>query len=405
MDIFKKLMESEMDARKEKLINRIAHKFNGARHDIEKRVLQSIGRIMELNLLHDEAQDRFFKGISAVTDSIELANLLENLLDSDTMEKVAKSDSVVEYDDGRMALVWIPDFATSKKVGSHDWPMSAEDGEDFWAEQAEGLHKCYMIIDRTLPASHARHLFAFYIGPDGDVTDGHDQHGYFINADTDKAFKEALKATGARPYNREDVRRTDDDLIVEDYISHHRDIEMLSKRVLTAEYPVSELGRLYEALQACAEENLIYCRRLMLVAAMECEKRGATAVVSERFVNCLYEERTDLFCRELKEEIVATLVAMMPSIDVAKKLCTAGVIELAKDIEEKNQIFEMSIRFGNRTMVASLIKESWVRPYDLGTAELNPEKLLALGEKTNRLLLDSGFQTTGADTSMPGLEG
>ena len=437
---FKKLVESEIDTKKEQeqVLNRIARNFHSARQSIKnrnvdlfavksvelledllykthrdskveryakdalsgiarrrgvlngpgrERALQAFGRIMDLKLSYEEKQQQFFKGISAVRTSEGLADLLENLLDSEIMEKVADSRAVVEYDDGRMALVWIPDFETANKVGSHAWCISRSDGgEYYWNQHATGLNKCYMIVDRALPATHRLHQFAFHIELDGRVAASHDQNNEPIDDLFDEDFKQALKVTGARPYNRDDVLRSDNDSLLKQYIDHYGDPELLSKRILTADNPALELGERLIGVRVCATANLPASRRLVLTVARQCAKGKKGSVISLPFIQSLGTHHffaTDSLIAEF-------LVAMMPSVAAAKKHCTPEVLELAQNIWVKDRILESAIEFGNRSMIASLIKNSWARPAMLD-GSIKVTKILELGAKTNRLLLDSGF--------------
>ena len=353
-----------------------------------ERALKAFGRIMDLKLSYEEKQQQFFKGISAVKTSEGLADLLENLLDSETMEKVAKSKAVVEYDDGRMALVWIPDFETSNKIGSHEWCISRSDGGEFyWNNYAKRLHKCYMIVDRALPASHGRHKFAFHIGPDGNVTASHDQFDGPIDAKTDKGFQQALKLTGARPYSRDDVLRLGDDDLIGQYVDHHGDLAMLSSMVLTADSPAYELGKWFEKIRPCAESNLLACRKLFLTVARRCAKKETKAVINESFLVSVCTG-----CRSLtSEEVGATLAAMMPSIDSIKKHCTAGVFKLFQSVEVKNKILRNAILSGNRALVANLLYSLWGSPSAQMFSDIEAGKILSLGAEINRLLLKLGF--------------
>ena len=438
---FKKLVESELKGQKEQdqVLNRIARNFHTARQSIKnrnvdlfavksvesledllykthrdskveryakdalsgaarrrnvlqgpgrERALQAFGRIMDLKLPYEEKQKQFFKGISAVKTSEGLADMLENLLDSETMEKVADSKAVVEYDDGRMALAWIPDFETSNKVGSHEWCISRSDGgETYWNDHAEGLNKCYMIVDRALPASHLRHKFAFHIGPDGDVTASHDQFDGPIDAKTDKGFQQALKLTGARPYSRDDVLRFGDDAVIVEYMEYHGDLEMLSKRVLTANNPANELGKRFKAIKSCAENNLPAYRNLILAVAKQCAKKETGALINESFVGSVYKG-----CGSATDwEIGATLAGIMPSIAAIKKYCMDGVTELFQSTQVKNEVFRNAILFGNRALVVDLINSLWVMPHINIFTSIKREKILSLGAKTTRLLLNSVF--------------
>ena len=87
----------------------------------------------------------------------------------------------------------------------------------------------------------------------------------------------------------------------------------------------------------------------------------------------------------------------MPSIAAAQKHVTTDVLELAQSHEEKNKILKKAILFGNRTLIASLIKNFWVRLSATGLPYIKPKNILSLGEKTNRLLLGSGFSPSLRD--------
>ena len=383
-----------------------------------ERALKAFGRIMDLKLSYEEKQQQFFKGISAVKTSEGLADMLENLLDSETMEKVADSRAVVEYDDGRMALVWIPDFETSNKVGSHEWCISRSDGgETYWNDHAEGLNKCYMIVDRALPASHGRHKFAFHIGPDGNVTASHDQFDEPIDAKTDKGFQQALKLTGARPFNYDEILQSADESMIDEYVEKCGDPVLLSKKVLTASNPAEELGKRFKALKNCTAVNLPSCRRLVFTAARRFSQADKESVMDLPFINSIYignfiathsdfvnddkESVMDLpFVKNLYDghftkshrDIVATLVAMMPSLAAAKKHLAAEAFEFTQGHWEKKQVIELAILFDNRPLLASLFNNSWEMPSATEFFRVKSEKILSLGAKINRLLLDSGFQ-------------
>ena len=392
--LYKTHRDSKVERYAKDALSGIARRRNVLQGSGRERVLQAFGRIMDLKLSYEEKKDRYFKSISAVKTSEGLADLLENLLDSETMEKVAKSKAVVEYDDGRMALVWIPDFETANKVGSHDWCISRSDGgKSYWDNYAEGLNKCYMIVDRALPVSHGRHKFAFHIGPDGDVTASNDQSNGPIDAKTDKDFQQTMETTGARPYNRDDVLKCGDDSLMVKFIAHHGDIALLSKMVLTASNPANELGRLNRAMTACAKINLPGMRRLLLKIARQCAEKGTEAVINDAFLHSICEGNF-----LVPDNISSEIVGMMSSIAMAQKYCTAEVIELARTIwlqgvllPDKVAILQHAIEFGNRTMVVSLINSSWADPSKLGELRNFPN-ILSLGAKINRLLLDSGFQ-------------
>ena len=128
--IYKIHRDSQVERYAKNALSRIAKSRNVLKGRGRTRALHAFGRIMDLNLPYDKAKERFFKFINAVKTSLDLAELLENLLDNgNTMEKVANSNAVVEYDDGRLALVWIPDYETSHKVGTHRWCISRKGGE------------------------------------------------------------------------------------------------------------------------------------------------------------------------------------------------------------------------------------------------------------------------------------
>ena len=386
--IYKTHRESKVERYAKDALSGIAKRRNILKGPGRKRALQAFGRIMDLKLTYEKKQKRYFKNISAVKSSEELADMLENLLDSDTMKKVANSKAVVEYDDGRLALVWIPDFVTSNQVGTHQWCLSRKNGEDYWHLHAGRLNKCYMIVDRGLPASHERHLVAFHMGPDGEVTASHDQEDDDICPETDKDFQQALKVTGARPYNRSDVLQSDQAWLLENYIDHYGDCTLLSQKVLTADNPAMELGRRHWALKTCTEKNLLSSRRLVLAVARQCSEKGTVKVINMSFLNNLCKGGAG----ETLEDFGTMLMAMMPSIAVAERYCTSEVFELAQNGWEKNKIFENAILFGNRSLVVNMIDNLWGMPSELSGYYIFPEKTLALGAEINRLLLDSGFQ-------------
>ena len=310
------------------------------------------------------------------------------------MGKVSDSKAVVEYDDGRLALVWIPDYETSCKVGSRHWSISSHHDEYFWDECAKGFNKCYMIVDRALLETDARHLVTFHIGPDGDVSDCYDQFENTIDAYIDKDFRHALKVTGARPYNRDDVILADDDSLEENYIYLHRDSSLLSKRVLAADNPALELGKQFWSLLNCAEANLLSCRRLILKVARKCAEKGTVAVINKSFFDSLSTGINGAIYSEIPDILGAPIVAMMPSVAVAKKHCAEEVFESVHNLWEKNKVLESAIQFGNKDLIADLLIYSREIPSALDVVEVKAEKLLALGAKTTRLLLDSGFQPT-----------
>ena len=103
-----------------------------------------------------------------------------------------------------------------------------------------------------------------------------DQFDNIIMTLTDIDFNQALKVTGARPYNRNDVLRSGDKWVLEHYMTHHRDVVLLSNKVLAADNPAFELGICYSPLIACAEVNLPSCRRLVLAAAKGVQKKKRT---------------------------------------------------------------------------------------------------------------------------------
>ena len=409
---FLKLVKSEIDEKKEReqVLDRIAHNCLVSRQlikmqNIDLFAVKSVESLEDLlyKTRRDSQVDSYAKG--ALSGIAKRQNVLqgairERALQSfeDTMEKVSDSKAVVEYDDGRMALVWIPDFETSKKLGTHNWMISRISGQGHWDGYTGKLNKCYMIVDRALPASNRLHKFSFFIGPHGNVTSAFDQEDYDTFPEKDKDFQKALKVTGARPYNRSDVLQSDQAWLLQNYMDHHGDWTLLSQKVLTANNPAIELGRLYKTLTAFAEINLPACRRLVLRAARQCAEKEVVAVIDESFVGmvCKGDSR-------LTEEISSALVGMMPSIVMAQKYCTAEVIELAKttwlrgcQFPEKARILDKSIQFGNRTMVVSLINSSWADPSKLSSSGIFP-KVLSLGAKINRLMLDSGFQPNHSD--------
>ena len=434
---FKELVESEIKNRKkqEQVLNRIARNFHAARNAINnrgvdlfaaksveslegliykthrnsqveryandvlsglaksqtilegegrERALQAFGRIMDLKLSHKKAQERFFKGVSAVNTSQELANLLENLLDSDIMEKVASSKAVVEYDDGRLALVWIPDYYTAREVGSPNWHISKTSHKPYWTQNAKGLSKWYMIIDRGLPELHQRYRSAFRMKPNVKVWEVYDQSACLIDIDMDNDFQQALKMTGARPYNRADVLKYDNDSLLYAFIEHHKDSALLSKRVLAADNPTRELKRSLESLKVCAEVNLPSCLRLVLTVARQFTKAEKGPVINLSFAEALESEVVGL-------DVVGVLLSMMPGIAAAQKHCTPEILEFMQCRWTKTILLENAIRFGNRTMIASLLKSPWEHLYKLDIEKFGVEKVLALGPKTNRLLIDSGL--------------
>ena len=388
--IYKTHRDSQVERYAKDALSGIAKRRNVLQGPGRERALQAFGRIMDLNLRYEDAQKQYFKGISAVKTSEGLADLLENLLDSEIMEKVANSKAVVEYDDGRMALVWIPDFETSNKVGSHAWCISRSDGgKKYWDDYDGELNKCYMIVDRALPASHDRHQIAFHIDPDGNVTACHDQKNTEIKRESDYDFNQALKVTGARPYNFEDIFRSGDNSLLGRYLKHRADPAVLSKLVLTAENPVKELGRWFWRITDFTVESLPSLRRLVLRVARQYAKPGTGSVIDA----CFLRELSEADGIEECSSVAVKLVAMMPSIAVAKKHCTAEVFELFQRVEAKDAILRNAIHFGNRPLVTNMINNFWGRPSsECGFPFMEPERILSLGAKVNRLLLDSGFK-------------
>ena len=265
--------------------------------------------------------------------------------------------------------------------------MSSKGGKSHWTQHAEDLNKCYMIVNRALPEGHIMHMFVFYIGPDGNVMTHYDQSGHPIKARYEKYFQQILKTTKARAYNDQDVLQTANKSLMKNYITHHQDFTLLSKVVLTADDPSRELGEWFRVLITCAELNAPACCKLVLAAANQCTTSKTEAVINKAFLDKVREAAHS----KVRDDVEATLVAMMPSLAEAGKLCTDEVLVSAQGSGKTNKVIHKAIFFGNRSLVDSLINKDWTMLSSTDFSDIKPEKILSLGAEINQLLLDSGF--------------